>query len=181
MVTWTEQLRQARDIEQKVKELLRGRGLDVRDGTTRKHRVGLSIKTTDEDLHLYDKQGNYVGWVSVKATGVTDRHKLPEAYKRSGRGYMVGEVRSLQWRNPPICFVWYNKLTGYAFGALCLSLDELLVYPEDGEPVVDTRKSALRGETVYCHPSYVIPPQETLDIDELAKQLTTATAVPGDN
>lgn len=165
-MNWERFLAEGERAVRVVREGLRKRGINVGESMT-------TVFNTDEDIPVYDQQGNKLFWISVKAVSgeIKDPvRQMPSNYK----GWMCGEVESKQWVNPPAVIIWYCLKTNIAWGAITpkrLST-KWIIFPDRHGVVIDKRKTAITGETYYIYPSYCVPTSEILSKDSIIAHIT---------
>lgn len=141
-----------------------------------------SIKTkfgTDEDIPVYDPQGNKLFWISVKSVSgaITDPiGQMPPNYK----GWMCGEVESKQWVEPPAVIIWYCLKTNTVWGTITPSRPSTkwIIFPDRYGVVIDKRKTALTGKVHYLYPSYCVPPDQIISKDEVIRLIVQLASNP---
>jgi hypothetical protein len=90
---------------------------------------------------------------------------------------MCGEVESKQWVNPPSAIIWYCFETRLAWGAIPpkrLST-RWFIYPDRWGKSIDERKTRQLGYTVYLYPSWLVPPEETINKEEIIAHIQHLT------
>jgi hypothetical protein len=158
---WENFLAEGKRAVQIVCRGLRNRGINA----------GQSIITqfgTDEDIPVYSTDSQHkLFWISIKSVSVPveDPRILPRGY----RGWMCGEVESKQWINPPSAIIWYCPTTQVAWGAIPpkrLST-RWFIFPDRWGAIADKRKTRQLGYTVYLYPSWLVPPEHTINKEEI--------------
>lgn len=161
-MTWDDLLKEGDESVRIVREGLNKRGFIT----------GNSLKTiygTDEDIPLFNNQGEKLFWISVK----TAYGNITNPKKINFPGWMCGEIDSKQWCNPPAIVIWFCRQTGVAWGAVTpprMSL-KWLVFPNQYGKIIDQRKTRILKRNVYIYPSYSVPISEIIMKDEIIKQI----------
>ncbi len=161
-MSWDELLKEGEKTVNIVKKGLIKRGL----------KAGNSIKTTygtDEDIPIYNNQGDKLFWLSVK----TVYGKVENPLKINFIGWMCGEVDSRQWCNPPAMIIWRCWENGLAWGAVTPLRPSLkwIVFPNKYGKIIDQRKTNLLKKPTYIYPSYCVPVSEIISKQEIIDYL----------
>jgi hypothetical protein len=133
---------------------------------------------TDEDIPVFDRQGNQIFWISVKSVSgyITDPiGQMPPNYQ----GWMCGEVESKQWVNPPAVIIWYCLKSNTAWGAIAppRPSTKWIIFPDRYGRVIDKRKTVFTGQIHYLYPSYCVPPSEIISKDEIIAYIQQIAAL----
>lgn len=163
MKYWEELLAEGEPPVKKVREHLQQH--NIQTGESEWTEFG-----TKETIPIYDDLGNKVGWVLVIALErieATSRKDLPRDWK----GWMCGQVRSKKWENPPAVIIWYCKKNGAMWAAVIPQdhsdrCQKWEIFPSYYGEVEDRRLTDKTGETQYCYPSYCVPIEETISLEE---------------
>lgn len=161
-MTWDELLKEGDETVKIVRAGLTKRGFLTGD----------SLKTiygTDEDIPIFNGQGEKLFWVSVK----TVYGNIDDPKKINFQGWMCGEIDSKQWCNPPAFIIWFCRESGVAWGTITpkrLS-QKWLVFPNQYGKIIDQRKTRVLKKNIYLYPSYCVPTSEILTKDEIIEQI----------
>lgn len=159
-MNWSKFLAEGERAVKIVRAGLRKRGINAGDSI-------ITPFSTDEDVPVFDSNGNKLFWISVKSvSGSIDNpeRQMPPNYK----GWMCGEVESKQWVSPPAIIIWYCLRTNVAWGAIVPTRlsTKWIIFPDRYGVVIDKRKTAMTGQNHYLYPSYCVPPEEIVTKDE---------------
>jgi len=164
-MNWSKFLAEGEKAVKIVRAGLRRRGINVGESI-------ITSFSTDEDIPVFDGNGNQLFWISVKAVSgsIADPvRQMPPNYK----GWMCGEVESKQWVNPPVVIIWYCLRTNVAWGALVPTRPSTkwIIFPDRYGVVIDKRKTAKLRQTHYLYPSYCVPLEEIVTKDEASAHI----------
>lgn len=161
-MNWDEFFQEGEQTVRIVREGLKKRGFITGDSVR-------TIYGTDEDIPIFNEQGEKLFWLSVKT--VYGQVENPKNIKYPG--WMCGEIDSKQWCNPPALIIWRCRENGVAWGAVTPSRPSLkwIVFPNKSGIILDQRKTKLLKRNIYIYPSYCVPISEILTKKETINQI----------
>lgn len=173
-MNWSKFLAEGETAVKIVRSGLRRRGINAGESI-------ITSFSTDEDIPVYNRNGNKLFWISVKAVSSSIKdpiRQMPPNYK----GWMCGEVESKQWINPPAIIIWYCLKTNIAWGAIVPTRlsTKWTIFPDRYGVVIDKRKTAITGQTYYLYPSYCVPLEEIISKDEAIAYIQKLTQEQSD-